>query len=61
MCSFVYSSLPLLQRPLKGLSAYKQGVTYEIYHDELLNAELEAVNLECESLYSVEEEMPDQE
>lgn len=45
----------------KELNAYKRGVPYEIYHDESLNAELEAINLECESQYSIDEEKPDQE
>ena len=45
----------------KELNAYKRGIPYEIYHDESLNAELEATNLECESQYSIEEEKSDQE
>lgn len=45
----------------KELKAYKQGIPYGIYHDESLNAELEATHLECESQYTIEEEKPDQE
>lgn len=45
----------------KELNAYKRAIPYELYHDELLNAELEATHLECESQYTIEEEKPDQE